>query len=238
MRTENREITVADEDQGLRLDMYLKKRFMRFSRNEWQQRIAEGAITINGHTGRASRKVNAGDVLRFSYTMRDEPEVPTDITDIYEDDDYLVVNKPPGLPVHPSGIYKTQTITTLLKERGRLTDGYLLHRLDRETSGVLALAKNRRAAAAFQKILRAGRIEKIYQVAIDGIVNHEIDATGVIYRLPESRLPRKRFFTATKDGFPPVLPATAMEIQSWRQRLNLLYNTSIHLDVSMYAPVQ
>ncbi|MBL8033888.1 MAG: RluA family pseudouridine synthase [Leptospiraceae bacterium] len=209
MRIETRRIVISEEEHGLRLDVYLTRRFGNFSRNEWQQRIAENAIAINGNTARASRRIQAGDILVFSYSMRDEPEVPTNIEIVLEDANFLIINKPPGLPVHPSGIYKTQTVTTLLKERGILHEGYLLHRLDRETSGVLALAKNRNAAARFQKVLRSGKIEKSYLVIVEGVIEQPISARGVIYRMPGSRLPRKRYFSLTKEPEGAIEPQTS-----------------------------
>lgn len=206
MRIESRQIVVNDTESGLRLDLFLTRRFTKFSRNEWQTRIDEKTIRINGIVAKPARKLNVGDTIEFSYTMREEPEVNTRIETIYEDKDYFVVDKPAGLPVHPSGIYKTQTITTLLVERRLLTTPYLLHRLDRETSGVLALAKNRTAAVAFHRILRAGALKKEYVVAVEGSVDTPIDAEGFIFRLPTSRLPRQRYFSTNP-------PAVAMEIQ-------------------------
>jgi len=209
VRIETRELTVNEARHGMRLDLFLKENYPQFSRQEWQKRIDEGAIKINGLVGKASRKLNTRDIISFSYSMRDEPEVPQEIPIVFEDDHYLVVNKPPGLPVHPSGIYKTQTLTTFLAERKILVDGYLLHRLDRETSGVLALAKHRAAAVAFQREQRAGRIEKYYLALAEGIVKEKIDAGGLIYRMAGQTLSRRRFFAATA-------PADAMEIQSCR----------------------
>jgi len=207
MRIETKRITIGEDEANVRLDVYLTERFEKFSRNEWQKRISEGAIRVNGFAARASRKMNAGDIVEFSYTMPAEPEVDTAIEVLFEDDDYLVVNKPPGLPVHPSGIYKTRTVVTVLVERGILSEPHLLHRLDRETSGVLALAKNRAAAARFQKVLRAGGIVKEYLVAVEGDFPAELGARGVIYRMPGSKLPRQRFY---KEGNPP---AEALEAQ-------------------------
>lgn len=212
MRIESKRISVPEQAEGLRLDVFLTKRFSDFSRNDWQRRIDNGEIKLNGITCRPSRKLNQGDLIEFSYEMPDEPEVPTHLEIIFEDADYLVVNKPPGLPVHPSGIYKYQTVTEILKSRGLLKEGYLLHRLDRETSGVLALGKNRVAAAAFQRILRAGGVEKFYEVAVEGLVTAPIDARGYIYRVPTSRLSRRRAFSKT----PPE--SEALDVQtSWTE---------------------
>ena len=212
MRIESKRISVPEQSQGVRLDVFLAKRFSDFSRNDWQRRIDDGEIRLNGLVSRPSRKLNYGDVIEFSYEMPDEPEVPTNLEIIFEDADYLVVNKPPGLPVHPSGIYKTQTVTEILKSRGILKEGYLLHRLDRETSGVLALGKNRAAAAAFQRILKAGGVQKFYEVAVEGLVTGPIDARGFIYRIPTSRLSRRRTFSQTQPG------GDALDVQtSWTE---------------------
>lgn len=231
MRIETKKIVVAEEHAGARLDVYLTERFEKFSRSEWQKRIDEGAIRLNGLIARPARRIRTGDALEFSYTMRDEPEVDTRITVLYEDEDFLIVNKPPGLPVHPSGIYKTRTVTTVLAETGVLAEPYLLHRLDRETSGVLALAKNRNAAARFQKILRSGKTEKYYQVAVEGDFPGSLDATGYIYRLPASKLPRQRFYK--EDN----LPADAIEVQNCRTvfTVNKRHNAMTLLSVRLFT---
>lgn len=210
MRLENKKLIAKLADQGQRLDVFLQSQFSKYSRNEWQNRIGQGAICINGSVARPSRRLNPGDVIEFSFEMRDEPETPTDIPVIFEDADYLVVNKPAGLPVHPSGIYQTSTVITILAEKKILPKGHLLHRLDRETSGVLMLAKHRQAAVDFQRILRSGQIHKDYLTIVEGIFDLSMEASGYIFRLPESRLKRRRFFSEIN---PPI---EAIEVQTCR----------------------
>lgn len=210
MRTETKEIIIPAAAQGVRVDSFLKETFPQFSRHEWQKRLDEGTIYLNGRASKASRRLNAGDHINFSYQMPDEPEVPREIPILYEDENYLVVNKPPGLPVHPSGIYKTQTLINFLAEQKILEHGHLLHRLDRETSGVLALAKNRVAAIKFQQEQRAGRIEKYYQVIIEGQLREPLDARGFIYQRPNQTLSRRRFYSTDEPT------DIAIEIQSCR----------------------
>jgi 23S rRNA pseudouridine1911/1915/1917 synthase len=210
MRTEIREIQIKETEQGERLDVFLTRRHDNFSRTEWQQRIDDGFVRINGTVARRSRRLNQGDMIEFSYTTRDEPEVNADIRILFEDEDYLVINKPPGIPVHPSGIYRTRAVTNLLVEQGLMATPHLLHRLDRETSGVLALGKTRKAASEFQKVLRSGAMEKGYLVAVEGDFTAPLDARGYIYRLPDSALPRQRFY---KEENPPE---NAIEPQTCR----------------------
>jgi 23S rRNA pseudouridine1911/1915/1917 synthase len=210
MRIETREIVVHESDQGKRLDAYLAEKYSQFSRTQWQNRIDQRDVTVSGLPARGSRRLQTGEAVAFRYPLRDEPEVNADIAIIAEDENFIVINKPPGLPVHPSGIYKEQTLTALLVKRGILATPHPLHRLDRETSGVLIMAKNRRAAAIFQKTLRSGEIDKQYLVAVEGSWPKPIDAKGFLYRLPGSLLPRQRFFS-----FDPP-PAEATEVQTSR----------------------
>lgn len=202
-------MTAPEDARGLRLDYWLARRFPLLSRSDWQRRIDQGQVLLNDRAVRPARRLNSGDRIRFSYAMRDEPEVPTDIGLLFEDGDYLVINKPAGLPVHPSGIYKRQTVVTLLAERRILAKPHLLHRLDRETSGVLILAKNPGAAAKFHQSLRGQVAEKVYLVAVEGSLRHKFDARGYIFRRANSRLPRQRFFTTEA----PPYPETALEIR-------------------------
>ncbi len=207
---------VHEADHGKRLDVYLAKRYDQFSRNEWQNRIENRHVTVNGLPARSSRKLQAAETIRFDYPLRDEPEVNSEIATLFEDENFLAVNKPPGLPVHPSGIYRDQTLTALLVARGILQTPHLLHRLDRETSGVLLLAKSRGAAAIFQKTLRSGNIDKRYLVAVEGTWPGVIDASGYLYRLPGSLLPRQRFFSRE---YPPV---HARDIQTSRTAFEIV----------------
>ncbi|AFM12045.1 RluA family pseudouridine synthase [Turneriella parva] len=210
MRIETREIVVHESDHGKRLDAYLAEKYSQFSRTQWQNRIDEQNVTVSGLPARGSRRLQSGEAVAFRYPLRDEPEVNAEIATIAEDENFLVVNKPPGLPVHPSGIYKEQTLTALLVKRGILETPHPLHRLDRETSGVLIMAKNRKAAAVFQKTLRSGEIDKQYLVAVEGTWAETIDATGFLYRLPGSLLPRQRFFSYEHPA------AEATEVQTSR----------------------
>lgn len=210
MRIETRQIIVHESDQGKRLDAYLAGRYDQFSRTEWQKRIESRHVTVNNLPARSSRRMQTSECITFDYPLRDEPEVNAEIIKLFEDENYLAVNKPAGLPVHPSGIYKSQTLTALLVTRGILQTPHLLHRLDRETSGVLLLAKNRSAAAIFQKTLRSGNIDKQYLVAVEGVWPAALDAEGYLYRLPGSLLPRQRFFSYE---YPPT---NAKDVQTAR----------------------
>lgn len=135
------ESIVEDENGPLRLDRYLAKRFDYLSRSKWQELIEEGRVEVNGRVVSVpSRKVHNGYTVLFRGGFREEPTVRTDYHVLHDDPWLLVVNKPGDLPVHPAGPYFNNTLTRLLK-RDFGQEFYPVHRLDRETSGVLILAK-------------------------------------------------------------------------------------------------
>jgi len=215
-RFESRTITVKEDEQGLRLDQFLCKRFSDISRNEWQTRIDQGYVKINELQARPSRRLNVHDCVRYAYYMRAEPETPLEIPVIYEDENLIAVDKPAGLPVHPSGIYRTKTVTTLLDAQNNFGTTYLLHRLDRETSGVLLLARNKKSAALYHKALRSDSTKKEYVVLCEGKFPKEFQAHGYLFSLPSSRLKRKRFFSIEP-------PAEAIDIQTAQTNFTRLY---------------
>ncbi|MBN2157942.1 MAG: RluA family pseudouridine synthase [Spirochaetes bacterium] len=136
------EYRISERYARRRIDQFLSFRYGYLSRTEWQKEIRRGKIYYNGAVlTRYDRKTKAGDVLSYSGRDAAEPEVDRNYSIIYEDEFLLGVNKPGNLPVHPAGIFYHNTLLTIL-ERDYGTKLHLLHRLDRETSGVVVLAKN------------------------------------------------------------------------------------------------
>ena len=135
---------------GLRLDRFISSRIVRLSRSRIQRIIAAGQVRAADGTIilRPSKRVRLGQRLIIERPAPTEPEVVLDYDILYEDDELLVLDKPSGLPVHPSARYHRHTLTHLL--RTRLGEGHgweLAHRLDRETSGVLLLGRRGRGAS-------------------------------------------------------------------------------------------
>jgi 23S rRNA pseudouridine1911/1915/1917 synthase len=131
--------------EGYRLDRFLAGRFTRLSRTRIHKMIADGRVR-RAEDGRrltkASLRVREGDALLISRPAPDEPEVVMDYGVLHEDPDLLVVDKPSGLPVHPSARYHKHTLTAVMRERLGPGHGWeMAHRLDRETSGVMVFGR-------------------------------------------------------------------------------------------------
>lgn len=149
---------VSDGYNGLRLDLYLSRRFNYLSRTSWQREITAGKLKLNGEVVVNLKKlVRPGDLVEYDAGDIDEPEIDPDYKIIFENENFIGINKTGNLPVHPSGIFFHNTLLSLLEKRfgGKY---YPVHRLDRETSGAILYAKNPVATSLVQKNFdRAGK---------------------------------------------------------------------------------
>ncbi len=171
-------IHVEKSDEGKRLDVYLSRQ-LALSRSRVKRLITDDFVLINGEHARVSRKVREGDVLSVTIPVpeRDQvlPEdIPLDI--IHEDDDIIAINKPRGLVVHPACGNRSGTLVNALLAHsdklstigGKERPG-IVHRLDKNTSGVILVAKTDIAHATLSRDLRRRMVEKIYLAIVAGV---------------------------------------------------------------------
>jgi 23S rRNA pseudouridine1911/1915/1917 synthase len=146
------ELSVPNEHAGERLDRYLALALPQFSRTRLQALIRAGDVQLQGHAAETRDTVHAGDVVRLIEPQLEEinaqpEEIPLEF--LFEDGDLLVINKPAGLVVHPGAGNRTHTIVNALLHHCTSLSGIggkerpgIVHRLDKETSGCLVVAKN------------------------------------------------------------------------------------------------
>jgi 23S rRNA pseudouridine1911/1915/1917 synthase len=176
-----REQCVQREEAGQRLDRYLQHRLGDLSRTAVQRLIEAGAILVNGKQARPGYTLRAGDLVRVLTTSLERPvaarprALPLDI--VYEDEDLLVVNKAPGVVVHPApGHLEDTLVNALLAYRpelrgvGSAERPGIVHRLDKDTSGLLLVARHARALAALTEQMRLRQIRKRYLALVEGQV--------------------------------------------------------------------
>jgi 23S rRNA pseudouridine1911/1915/1917 synthase len=164
--------TIGDDEAGQRLDHVLAEPLG--SRSRAQRLIDAGLVLVDGAQKQKRYAVSAGEVVEV---LEDEtPAAPVDagepavpFTLAYEDDDLLVVDKPAGLVVHPAAGHWTGTLSQALEARGIGVDrGGIVHRLDRETSGLLLAAKSEAVLRTLQEELRERRVEREYLALVEG----------------------------------------------------------------------
>ena len=163
-----------------RLDKFLVGQLQEISRSRIQGLIADGFVDVNGHAAdKAGQRLEKG----FHVTVRIPPPastellaeaIPLDI--LFENDDLIVVNKPAGMVVHPAAGHASGTLVNAVLGYGTELEGIggekrpgVVHRLDKDTSGLILLAKNERALRWMQDQFRLRRVEKIYLALVDGV---------------------------------------------------------------------
>lgn len=193
--------------QNVRLDSYIASRYD-ISRTMVQKLIEEGNILVNEKEKKISYKVQIGDIIKINIPKPQEtnikPEnIPIEI--VYEDDDIIVVNKPKGMVVHPANGNHDGTLVNAIMAvckgslsgiGGEIRPG-IVHRLDKDTSGLLIIAKNDRAHVNMSNQIKNREVKKIYIALVRGNVNEE-EAT---INMPIGRSTKDRKKMAVrKDG--------------------------------------
>ncbi len=160
---------ISLEDAGQRLDRYLAHRFTYRSRTQWRELVRSGRMTLNGKTVRASRILREGDHIAYVPLERAEPPIDRGIRILHRDPHIVAVAKSGNLPIHPSGRYFRHTLLHLLTEE-YAEDGpyYVVHRLDRETSGLVLFGRTREATAHLARQFRRREIRKRYLALVEG----------------------------------------------------------------------
>jgi 23S rRNA pseudouridine955/2504/2580 synthase len=179
-----RHLRASAREAGTRLDRFLADRFPRWSRKRLAEVVRTGRILVNGRRGRPGTLLAAGDVVDVPPLGQEVDRVvtgkarartlgraPIEVREVHRDDDLLVVDKPPGVPMH--GGANLGAVRTLLERlRADVVAGYgLVHRLDRDTSGLVALVRGEamRAATAARFAADDGGIRKVYEAIVEGV---------------------------------------------------------------------
>ena len=202
-------LEVPQEGEGARLDQYAAEKF-RLTRSQAQKRIREGTISLSGKKVRPKHILSQTDQIWYDeeeeYTFS---AMPLDLDIVYEDEDVLVINKPPGLVVHPGA--GTQGRTTLvegvahyLKSKGHDLPGEelrpgIVHRLDKDTSGVMVLAKNVSAQESLSLQFKQKTNLREYVALLDGVF--DVERKGIESYLTRDARYRTRFTSISLDDF-------------------------------------
>jgi len=186
--------TIKKEFAGIRLIEYMAMRFTYYSREDWERIIIDKSLTINLKPVTCDYLVELNDLVTFRFPEIEEPEVNSNISILYEDNNYLIVNKPPLLPCHPSGIYFNNTLLHILQDTYNYEKLHIITRLDRETSGLVLIGKNAEAVRYAQELQKVNKLEKIYKVIVHGDFPIELSAEGFLTNDPKSLVRKKRIF--------------------------------------------
>jgi len=209
MSADQTHILSVEAGESGRLDRFVASRLVDLSRTTVQRLVDDGFVTRNGSACEASDKVRQGDVI----VVRIPPPAPAELSAediplaiVYEDDDVVVIDKPAGLVVHPAAGHDHGTLVNALLGHipdlegigGEVRPG-IVHRLDKDTSGLIVAAKNDRALQFLQAQFKARTIKKMYLALVEGIVEPR---AGIIDApIGRSKTDRKKM-SVTREGRP------------------------------------
>src|SRR5262249_37983686 len=183
---------------GMPLADYLARRFPYLDAAAWRREIEDGRVAVNARTGAEVCAVRRGDSVAWRRPQA-EPEVATDWRLVHEHAEYIVVDKPAHLPCHGDGAFVRHTLVHLLRQT--FGDVFLVHRRDRETSGLVVAARSERARRALDAQFRGGGVDKSYLAVVRGAVAGDFVADGAIGRDRASAIAlRRAVVAADADG--------------------------------------
>ena len=200
-------LNVDEAADGVRIDKFLSDTLTEYSRSFIQKIIKDELVLANDKHVKSNYKVAAGDVLNITVpeckTPEIEPEnIPLDI--LYEDDDLLVINKPKGMVVHPSAGHRDGTLVNALlfhselsSINGTIRPG-IVHRIDKDTSGLLIVAKNDNAHVKMSEQIKNHEVKKTYIALVRGVFK-ENEAT-IDMPIGRSTSDRKKMAIDKKNG--------------------------------------
>jgi 23S rRNA pseudouridine1911/1915/1917 synthase len=196
---------VGPNQHGIRLDAFLKERYRRRSREALKRAIDSGAITLKRSQGphltvgrlKPGLQLIPGDEILVLSERKPEPEVDFGYKILFEDDVLFVIAKPANLPVHPAGRYFFNTLLVHLRTEGHRNplkaerEFFLVHRIDKETSGILVLAKDRDVCTHLSRQFADRTTEKRYLAVVYGITPEEFEVEHPMGRAPGSAITLK-----------------------------------------------
>ena len=191
-------IKIHEREAGARLDAWLAGRFTYHALDKWVSLIQTKRLLVNDLSSQADYLLCAGDVIAYHPVSLAEPEVSRDIQVLFEDEFILAINKPADLPCHPAGRYFKNTLLTILRDT--CPEARLINRLDRETSGVILIAKNKRTAGKLGKQFERRQVTKEYQVVVEGEFPEQLEANGILTVDNHSPVIKKRLFQWEGEG--------------------------------------
>ena len=203
---------------------FLSHYYNYLSREQWQEIIIDGQVRVNTIVINVGYQLQIDDKLECTISFV-EPKVNRKFAIILEEEDFLIINKPANLPIHPSGCFYKHTLWYLLTQ-GKANDYHFINRLDRETSGLVIVSKNKQATKVLSKQILAQEIQKSYYALVEGIFPREkVHLKGYLFQNPKQGLVRKKYYFSLNKLLDSKYAETQFNLLETKNNLSLIYCT-------------
>ncbi|HEU5004705.1 MAG TPA: RluA family pseudouridine synthase [Candidatus Saccharimonadales bacterium] len=199
------EFTVDQGSVGVRADKFVAAQYPQFTRSALEALFDQSLVKVNDKTAKPAHKVKSGDRVIVDETLikLDPPKI--DLPIIYEDENVVVIDKPPGVLTHSKGALNLEgTVASFVRPKVKELEGNragIVHRLDRATSGVIITAKNPQTLSKLQKQFSNRKAKKVYLALVEG----SLDPPEAIIDVPIARNPaRPQTFKVSSSGKPAI----------------------------------
>ncbi|MEJ2689499.1 MAG: RluA family pseudouridine synthase [Deltaproteobacteria bacterium] len=200
MRRQASTLVTAKHHANLCLLQFLSTRFTYLEKDKWKEQISMARVLVNRKPASAKTCLQLGDEVTFICHDLPEPPVDKSYKIIHEDADLLVIDKPATLPCHPKGRYFHHTLWALLKEKRKDQYFTFVNRIDRETSGIVLIGKNKKASRNCQQQFISHQVGKEYLAIIIGLFPRRISCRGYLVNDCRSSIKHKmRFMDIAAD---------------------------------------
>lgn len=209
---------VPESAAGTAVADFLAARFPYHDRAGWCERIATGLVTVNEQLCTPETVLKTGDRLSHESDGRPEPPVDFNVGIVSDDDDLLLVNKSGYLPCHPGGRYFNNTLWAWLKKEQGLEEFTFVNRIDRETSGLVVIAKNLAASENCRKQFSGRKVVKRYKALVEATdFPAEIETAGWLVNDVDSAIRKKRKFIQGGAARPGTLNTPPSPDAEWAE---------------------
>ncbi len=212
---------VAREYAGWRADRFVANRIPRLSRTRVQRILKKFAFDEDGKQVKPNRVLREDEKITVYKMPPDEPDTPRHFGVIYEDEWLMAVDKPAGLPVHPTARYLKNTLTALLEERYGPDRPILTHRLDAETSGIVLCSKGPESERLVKRMFADRKVKKTYLAVIDGVMDPPSGRIEVAMGFDPDSIIRVKMACGPSHSLPALTEYRTLEVVGDRALLEI-----------------
>ncbi len=214
-------LSVKQKFDGLTIIEFYCQAIPRFDKDHWIDKVKNGNMTVNGKTVTVDYCVKTGEITQHSTPPVTEPHASNEVKLIYEDDDFIVLDKPAPLPMHPCGRFARNSLGEFLKLAFPTTEYKIIHRIDGSTTGIVVLGKSKETTQFIAEQFEKKTVQKTYLALVEGVIKETTFSSTLTISKDKTKSGGRKIST---DG---NVASTNFEVLERREKHTLLKVTPL-----------